>query len=310
MKSQNPNPDSFETPSTRFRSGFVGLIGWTNVGKSTLVNRLTGMKIAITADSPQTTRHRLVGIIQSETYQIALTDTPGIHRPRNELSNRMLNTTWGTIREMDLLVWMVFPDRSVDKQIGIFTDHLAGSPVPLIIAVNKIDTVPKETIIPLMDQLYQRIEPRAILPISAVTGENLTRLVDLLIENVPEGDPMYPMDQVTDQPERIIAAEYIREKVIENTYQEMPHVVAVEIEHFKQSDNRIDIAATIHVEKKSQKGIIIGAGGAMIKKIGTDARMLIAAFLDSKVDLQLWVKVSPRWRSDPVRLKQMGFGGV
>ncbi|MCD4655229.1 GTPase Era [bacterium] len=291
-----------------YKAGFVGFLGWTNVGKSTLINHLTGMRIAITADSPQTTRHRLIGILQDDKYQIALTDTPGIHNPRNELSNRMLKTTWGAMNDMDLILWMVFPDRSVDVQFQTFKNRLENYRAPLIIAVNKMDTVPKGSIIPLVAEFQEKLDPVAIVPISALTGENVARLIDVIVEALPAGEPMFPTDQVTDQPERLIVSEYIREKIIEHTYQEMPHVVAVEIEVFKTlQSGLLDIAATIHVEKKSQKGIVIGARGEMIKAIGIDARKLIASFFETKVNLQLWVKVSPRWRSDPTRLRQIGY---
>ncbi|MBN1879150.1 GTPase Era [bacterium] len=291
-----------------YRAGFAGILGWTNVGKSTLVNLLTGMKIAITADCPQTTRHRLVGIVQGDDYQIAFTDTPGIHNPRNELSRHMIKTTWGTMVQMDLILWMVFPDRPVVKQLQIFQSHLEQPGVPLVIAINKIDTVSKESLIPLIDEFYKAINPVAIVPISARTGLNTDRLLDVIVENLPVSEPIFPIDQVTDQPERVIASEYIREQVIAHTFQELPHVVAVDIELFRYNDRgTLEIIATIYVEKQSQKGIIIGAGGEMIKKIGSVSRQMISTFLDCRVDLRLWIKVNPGWRSDPDRMRRLGF---
>jgi len=300
--------NSVNTQPEPFRAGFAGILGWTNVGKSTLVNRLTGLRIAITVDSPQTTRHRLIGIMQDDTYQVALTDTPGIHKPQNELSRRMLKTTWGTMNEMDMVLWMVFPDRSFATQYETFRDRLKDYHVPIVVAVNKIDTISRDSMLPLIDAIDRELSPVAIVPVSAMTGENVDTLVRIIVSQMPVGEPMFPMDQVTDQPERVITAEYIREKIIENTYQEMPHVVAVEIEQFQQTPRgHIAVAATIHVEKNSQKGIIIGTGGQMLKKIGTEARQLIESLLAVQVDLKLWVKVTPKWRSDPRQLKQMGF---
>lgn len=308
METVRKTPEMNDSSAPAFKSGFAGILGWTNVGKSTLVNRLTGLRVAITADSPQTTRHRLIGILQGDGYQVALTDTPGVHNPVNELSRRMLKTTWGAMNDMDMVLWMVFPDRTFEKQYGIFETRLKAYEAPIIVVVNKIDSVPRETILPLIDALQKGLDPAAIVPVSALTGENIDTLVNVIVEKMPSGEPMYPVDQVTDQPERVIASEYIREKIIENTYQEMPHVVAVEIDRFKStSKGHIAIDATIHVEKNSQKGIIIGAGGSMIKKIGTDARLLIESLLDTRVDLNLWVTVTPKWRSDPRHLKQMGF---
>lgn len=291
-----------------YKSGFVGLLGWTNVGKSTLVNLLTGMKIAITADSPQTTRHRLVGIVQGDQYQIALTDTPGIHNARNALSRHMLQTTWGTMVQMDLILWLVFPDRPAETQLSTFHTRLESNRIPLIVAINKIDTVSKETLLPLIDELHKAVSPAAIIPISAKTGENTKHLVDTMIGFLPNAKPFFPVDQVTDQPERIIVAEYIREQVIEHTHDELPHVIAVEIELFRIKPNgTCEICAAIYVEKNSQKSIVIGAGGEMIKAIGIEARKMISSFLDRKVDLRLWIKVNPGWRSDPERMRRLGF---
>jgi GTPase len=292
----------------RFKSGFAGLLGWTNVGKSTLVNTLTGMKIAITADCPQTTRHRLVGIVQSDTYQIALTDTPGIHSPRNELSRRMVKNAWGTMATMDLVIWLVFPDRSAEMQLKAFHKRLKSSTTPLLVAINKIDTVHPDSIIPLADTLCKEIDPIAVVPISAKTGQNIDRFLHAIVDQLPYSDPLYPVEQVTDQPERIIVAEYIREQVIALTYQEMPHIAAVVVDLFKQRESgAIDIAATVFVEKNSQKKIVIGANGSMIKKIGSAAREYISSFLQTKVDLRLWIKVKPGWRNDPVGLRQFGY---
>ncbi len=292
----------------QFKSGFVGLLGWTNVGKSTLVNLLTGMKIAITSDNPQTTRHRLIGIVQKEHYQIALVDTPGIHSPRNELSKRMLKTSWNTIISVDVVIWLVFPDRPAELQLKSFQKKLADSEIPVIIGINKIDTVRPEIIIPLADALNKELNPIAVVPFSAKTGENVERLLKVVVEHLPYNAPIYSVDHVTDQPERIIAAEYIREQIIENTYQEMPHVVAVEVEIFKRvSKDFIEIVAVIFVEKKSQKRIIIGANGKLIKQIGIAARKQISTFFQSKVDLRLWIKVKEGWRNDPTGLRQLGF---
>lgn len=292
----------------RYKSGFAGLLGWTNVGKSTLVNLLTGMRIAITSDNPQTTRHRLVGIVQSDNYQIALTDTPGIHAPKSELSKRMLKTSWNTMTSMDVIIWLVFPDKPAALQLKSFQQKLEEYKTPVIIGINKIDTVRTESIIPLADTIYKEIDPIAVVPFSAKTGENVDKLLDVIVEQLPCNEPLYPIDLVTDQPERIIAAEYIREQIIEHTYQEMPHVVAVEIEIFKRvKEDFIEIVAAVFVEKKSQKRIIIGANGKLIKQIGIAARKQLSAFFQSNVDLRLWIRVKEGWRNDPVGLRRFGF---
>ncbi len=289
--------------------GFAGLLGWTNVGKSTLVNRLTGMKIAITADSPQTTRHRLMGIVQSDAYQVALIDTPGLHQPRSKLSRQMIQTTWGSIESMDCIVWLVFPDRHPDLQFKAVSQRLSELKIPVIIAVNKTDKVSKETLLPAMARYQELLNPHAIVPISALTGHNVDALLKVIVGIMPENPPLFPEDQVTDQSERVIAAEMIREKVIEATYQELPHVSAVLVESFKEkkAGTRLEIHAVIHVEKRSQKGIVLGKNGAMIKQIGINARQEIAEFFGMTVDLQLWVKVTEKWRNDPVCLRRMGF---
>ncbi len=291
-----------------FRAGFVGLLGWTNVGKSTLINQLTGMHIAIIADSPQTTRHRLIGIVQGNRYQIAFIDTPGIHEPRQELSRRMIATTWSTMDNMDAIVWMVFPDKSPEMQFRQFERKIQALTCPVIVAINKVDTIPKDQLLPLLTG-FHRITNAEVIPISALTGENLWRLMDLLVTQLPENEPMFPEDQVTDQPERIISAEMIREQAILMTYQEIPHVLNVEVESFKEETERnmITISAVIYVEKISQKGIVIGNQGIMLKKIGTAARMNLEQFFGAKVNLKLWVKVSPNWRNDEPALKRFGF---
>jgi GTPase len=296
-------------PETKmFRAGYAGLLGWTNVGKSTLVNHLTGMKIAITADSPQTTRNRLLGIVQTDNFQIALADTPGIHSPQNELSRKMLKTTWGTMATMDVVVWMVFPHKSATLQLNEFGKRLEKLDLPVIIAINKMDTVLPESTFPLADALCKEVNPVEVIPISAKTGMNTDVLVQSIASFLPVCEPIYPVDEVTDQPERIIAAEYIREQVIEKTFQELPHVVAIEIERFKENTNGVlEIQASIVVEKKSQKGIVIGNRGTMIKTIGIAARHNISALLCKPVDLRLWIRVKPKWRNDANKLKELGF---
>ncbi len=296
--------------SVSYKAGYAGLLGWTNVGKSTLVNHLTGMKIAITADSPQTTRNRLIGIVQTQAFQVALVDTPGIHLPMNELSKKMLKTAWGTMTSMDVVVWMVFPDKPAALQLNKFRNKLEKLDIPVIIAINKMDTVHQESTMELAESLCNKINPAAIIPVSAKTGMNTDVLLNTISDHLPFADPIYPVDEVTDQPERIIASEYIRERIIDNTFHELPHVVAVDIESFSfNSRSVLEIQASVIVEKKSQKGIILGTRGAMIKKIGTEARKGISEFFNCQVDLRLWVRVKPEWRNDPGKLKELGFAG-
>lgn len=292
------------TMSDLYKSGFVGILGWTNVGKSTLINKLTGMKISITADCPQTTRRRLMGIVQGDGYQIAFMDTPGLHKPQNRLSKLMIKTAWGTIDSMDAILWLVFPDRDPVMQFDSVKNQLKALKIPLIIGINKIDLTPRESLLPLISKFHELVQPQAIVPFSALTGENLNDLEKAIVEILPENAPLFPEDQVTDQSERIIAGDMVREKIIELTFQEMPHVIAVGIESFTEDEakNKIFIEAVVYVEKSSQKGIVIGKQGSMIKKIGIAARRSLEDFFGRKIDLRLWVKVSKKWRDDPVCL--------
>jgi GTPase len=291
------------------RCGFVGLIGWTNVGKSTLLNALTKHRIAITSSKPQTTRHRLIGVTNGPGYQLVLIDTPGIHKASSELSRQMLRVTWSTIDGTDALIWMLFPDRDPEFQIETILQHKHRIQSPLIVVINKVDKIQRERLLPFMEICNKKLNPDEIIPISAKTGENLDRLMQTVINYLPPSPPMYPDDQITDRTERFITSEIIRQHIIDRTYQELPHVCAVQIESFKETHKTgfIQIMAVIFIEKQSQKGIIIGKGGQCLKQIGIAARKDLESYFGTRIDLKLWVKVDSNWRNNMSSLKRFGF---
>ncbi len=290
-----------------FKAGFVGLIGWTNVGKSTLMNRLTAHKIAITSRTPQTTRNRIIGIMNDETYQIILQDTPGIHRSKMELSRRMIQTALQTMQDSDVVLWVTLPDKSAEFQHAPFATYFKSLKCPLVVVINKVDLVPRDSLLPLIASFHDLVAPAAVVPVSALTGENTERLTQTLLSLIPTGYPLYPPDEFTDKPERFLAAEMIREHIIALTYQEVPHAVAVAVESFRETEQIIRISAIIYVEKQSQKGIIIGKNGSKLKQVGTLARRDLEAFLQKHVDLKLWVKVEKDWRNDIRSLRKFGL---
>ena len=297
------------TEETR-KSGFVALIGRPNVGKSTLMNYLVGQKIAITSNKPQTTRSRIRAIYTDEERgQIIFLDTPGIHKAKNRLGKYMMETAEGALSEADIILWLVEPGESIgptDQRIG---ESLSGVKTPVILAVNKMDTLKNPNEILSSIASYRDLMDFAeIVPVSARTGANAKELISALFQYLPEGPLYYDEDTVTDQPERAIAAELIREKALHALSEEVPHGIAVQIESMKERPNGIvDIEATIICEKDSHKGIVIGKGGAMLKKIGSNARFEIERMLDAKVNLKLWVKVKKDWRDSDVQLRNLGF---
>ena len=291
-----------------FRSGFVSIIGRPNVGKSTLLNRILGEKIVITSDKPQTTRNRIKGIHNIPGGQIVFIDTPGIHRATSLLNRYMVDEAQASIREVDLVLFLTEADSAEQRREAQILELLAAASSPVILVLNKIDLVAKETLLERISAFSALFPFREIVPVSALSGDGVERLVECVAKYLPEGPLYFPDDILTDLPERFIVAEIIREKVFRLTHDEIPYSTAIEIESFKERpDGLVAIAAAINVERDSQKGIIIGKKGAMLKKIGTEARREIEQFLDTRVFLELFVKVRRDWSEDRLALKEMGY---
>jgi GTP-binding protein Era len=292
-----------------FRSGYVALIGRPNVGKSTLMNRMLGEKLSIVTDKPQTTRNRILGIKTTDTFQILFLDTPGIHRSKHRFNEIMLKTSLSTLEDADLILFLVDALQTMGQGERFIIDKLHDVITPNILIINKIDRTRKQRLLPLIDEYKKRMDFQEILPISALTGDGVAALEDLIPSFLPEGPPYFPEDSLTDLSQRFMIAEMIREKVIQRTQKEIPHVVAVKVEAVKKREGEelIDVDALIYTEKDSQKGILIGRGGQMLKEIGMAARLEIEEFLRSKVYLRLWVKVRKDWRSQLRMLKELGF---
>ncbi len=293
--------------SGKFKSGFVTIIGRPNAGKSTLVNALVGHKVAIVTPKPQTTRNRIQGIVNREDAQIVLIDTPGLHRAGNPLGRQMMNEVRQSMEGIDILSLLV--DSSVnfgarDREAIDWARRFHGTKFLLL---NKIDRIPKERLLPLIELYTKELEFAEVIPISALKKDGLDDLVKSWISYLPENAPNFPADQYTDQPERFLAAEYIREKAILSTREEIPHSVAVLVDSFEESDKLLRIRATIYVEKEGQKGILIGKGGEMMKKIGTEARKDLEELLGIKIFLELFVKVQTNWRQKPNLIRQMDW---
>ena len=295
--------------SSPFKSGFVAIVGAPNVGKSTLLNRLIGQKIAITSRKPQTTRHRLLGITHLPGAQLIFLDTPGIHRAKGPLNVRIVEVALKALREVDLVVLMTeaaVPDQRGDE---IILKALEKKKQPVILAINKVDLVKKKTLLPLMEQWRRAYPFKAMVPVSALEGIQVDALVTEMVAALPEGPRYYPEDSLTDMPERFIAAEMIREKVFRRTGEEIPYAVAVTVESFKERPGKdlIDIQATIHVERESQKPIIIGGGGKKLKRIGEEAREAIEEMVGRRVFLKLWVRVQKNWTRDARAIRRLGY---
>ena len=292
-----------------FKSGFVALVGRPNVGKSTLMNHLIGQKIAITSEKPQTTRNRIQTVYTDKRGQIIFLDTPGIHKAKNKLGQYMVNVAEGTLKEVDVIMWLVEPTTYIGAGEQHIAELLSKVKTPVILAINKIDTVKDEEIIAKAIDTYKNVCPFAeIVPVSALRNQNTDKMTELLFQYLPYGPQYYDEDTVTDQPMRQIAAELIREKALRLLQDEIPHGIAVTIEQMKERDNGIfDIEATIVCERDSHKGIIIGKGGAMLKRIGSQARREIENLMGAKVNLQLWVKVRKEWRDSELYMKNYGY---
>ena len=292
-----------------YKSGFAALIGRPNVGKSTLMNRLIGQKIAITSNKPQTTRNRIQTVYTDEEGQIIFLDTPGIHKAKNKLGEYMVSVAESTLRDVDVILWLV----EASDYIGAGEQHIAEClrkvDTPVILVINKIDKVKKEEILGFIDAYKDICDFAEIIPLSALKGENTENLIPLIFKYMEDGPQYYDEDTVTDQPERQIAAELIREKALRKLDDESPHGIAVAIDIMKERPrgNIMDIDATIICERDSHKGIIIGKQGSMLKAIGTDARKDIEAMLGMKVNLKLWVKVKKNWRDSDFLIKNFGY---
>lgn len=289
------------------KSGFAALIGRPNVGKSTLMNQLIGQKIAITSNKPQTTRNRIQTVYTSPEGQIVFLDTPGIHKAKNKLGAYMVNTAQQTLREVDVILWLVEPSTFIGAGEKHILEQLKKVNTPVILVINKIDMVKKEELLPCIDAYRQEQEFSEIVPVSARSGENAQELLSCIFKYLPYGPAFYDEDTITDQPQRQIVAELIREKALHSLEEEIPHGIAVTIERMKFGKKLVEIDATIICERDSHKGIIIGKQGSMLKKIGSTARYEIEKMLDQKVNLQLWVKVKKDWRDSDFLLKNFGY---
>ncbi|MBO5337736.1 MAG: GTPase Era [Lachnospiraceae bacterium] len=290
-----------------FKSGFVTLIGRPNVGKSTLMNKLIGQKIAITSNKPQTTRNRIQTVLTLEEGQIVFLDTPGIHKAKNKLGDYMVNVAERTLNEVDVILWLVEPTTYIGAGERHIIEQLKKTKTPIILVINKVDTVKREEVLTFIDAYRNELDFMEIVPVSALKGENTDTLIKCIMKYLPYGPAFYDEDTITDQPMRQIVAELIREKALRLLSEEIPHGVAVSIESMKERKNICDIEATIVCERDSHKGIIIGKGGQMLKKIGSQARPEIEDMLEMKVNLQLWVKVKKDWRDSDFLLKNFGY---
>lgn len=293
-----------------FKSGFISIIGRPNVGKSTFLNHVIGQKIAIMSDKPQTTRNKIQGVLTREHSQMIFIDTPGIHKPKHKLGEFMVKVSKNTLREVDLILFMVNAEEKIGKGDEFIMEMLRDTDTPVFLVVNKIDKVHPDELLKIIDDYRRQMDFAEVIPISALEGNNVERLLETIEKYLPEGPQYYPSDQITDHPERFIISELIREKVLHLTREEVPHSVAVVIDQIRRdekNENLIHVMATIMVERDSQKGIIIGKGGKLLKEIGTLARRDIEMLLGSKVYLELWVKVQKDWRNKITYLRDFGY---
>ncbi len=290
-----------------FRSGFVAIVGRPNAGKSTLVNTLVGRKVAIVSPRPQTTRNRIQGIVNRDDAQIVLIDTPGIHQPQNVLSRQMMDEAQHALEGVDVLSLIV--DASVDFGAGdeFSLEWVRRFHGPTFLLLNKVDRVRKQILLPLIERYAALYDFAEVFPISALTGEGCPALVDSWLARLPDSPPYFPPDQFTDQPERFLAAELIREKAIVATREEVPHAIAVLVDSFEEKKELVKIRATLYVEREGQKGILIGKRGETMKKIGTQARREIESILGTHIFLELFVKVQPNWRQNSVLVRQLDW---
>lgn len=292
-----------------YRSGFVAIIGRPNVGKSTLLNQILGQKIAITSNKPQTTRNRILGIRNFDDGQILFLDTPGIHRAKGRLNKYMVDQALSACNDVDAVLFLVEATDTPGGGDDFILELLARSETPVILAINKVDLVPRQRLLPLIEAYAARFPFREIFPLSALSGEGVTDLVDGLLGYLPQGPAYYPEDMVTDQPERFIVAEMVREQVLKQTREEVPYGVAVTVESFREEPERnlVVISAVIHVARDSHKGIVLGKRGTMIREIGRASRYDIERFLGCKVFLELFVKVQKDWTESKRMMREFGY---
>jgi GTP-binding protein Era len=293
----------------KFQSGFVTIIGRPNVGKSTLMNNIIGEKIAIMSNKPQTTRNRIQSILTRDQYQIIFIDTPGIHKAKNKLGEFMAKSVETTLNEVDMILMLVEPVDRVLEADRYVIEQIRNVKTPVTLVINKMDTIEKSKLLKVIDIYKEIYNFNEIIPISALNGENVEALLESIRKNLPEGPQYFPGDMITDQPERQIVAELVREKALQLLEDEIPHGIAVEIMSMKNRNDKniVDIEATIYCEKESHKGIVIGKSGSKLKQIGTRARIDIQNLLGSQVNIQLWVKVKKDWRDNDFLLKNFGY---
>ena len=301
----NPKPAKAKKPKTR--AWFVAIIGRPNAGKSTLLNRFVGQKVAIVTSKPQTTRNRIQGIVTRPAGQIVFIDTPGLHEANTVLNRQMMREVAAALEGIDVLLMMVDASRTLPHADSLLLERGKRFEGKTILALNKIDRVPKPKLLPLIDAFAKEFPFAALVPISALKGDGCEELLQEILKNLPEGEPFFPEDQITDQPERFLVSEIIREKAIDLTYHEVPHALAVIVDKFEESPNLLRVHATLTVERDSQKKILIGHKGEMLKKVGTAARKELETLLGTKVFLGLYVKVAPDWRGNPQKVRELDW---
>ncbi|MCQ2080267.1 MAG: GTPase Era [Lachnospiraceae bacterium] len=290
-----------------FKAGFAALIGRPNVGKSTLMNEIIGQKIAITSNKPQTTRNRIQTVYTTDKEQIVFVDTPGIHKSKNRLGDYMVSVAEKSLKDVDVILWLVEPTNFIGAGEHHIIEQLKRVKVPVILVINKIDTVKKDELFGFIETYSKEMEFEEIVPVSALKKDNIDELLKCIVKYLPYGDPFYDEDTITDQPMRQIVAELIREKALKCLNEEIPHGIAVTIEQMDFGSRIVDINATIICEKDSHKGIIIGKQGSMLKKIGSAARYEIEELLEQQANLKLWVKVKSNWRDSDILIKNFGY---
>lgn len=292
-----------------FKSGFVSIIGRPNVGKSTFMNKVLGQKVAIMSDKPQTTRNKIQGVYTKDNAQMIFIDTPGIHKPKHQLGEHMMKVARNTLRETEVILFIINAAEEIGRGDEFIIDMLKNTKTPIILVLNKIDLIHPDDLIKQIEVYKDKLNFSDVVPISALQGNNIDRLLSVIESHLPEGPMYYPEDRITDHPEHFIVSELIREKALHKLSQELPHAIGVEVLKMKGDDEggKVKVEALIYVERESQKGMVIGKGGKMLKEIGREARMDIENLLGSKVYLELWVKVQKDWRNKPTFIRSLGY---
>lgn len=292
-----------------FKSGFVSIIGRPNVGKSTFMNKVLGQKVAIMSDKPQTTRNKIQGVYTKDKAQMIFIDTPGIHKPKHQLGEHMMKVARNTLRETEVILFIINAAEEIGRGDEFIIDMLKNTKTPIILVLNKIDLIHPDELIKQIEVYKDKLEFSDVVPISALQGNNIDRLLSVIESHLPEGPMYYPEDRITDHPEHFIVSELIREKALHKLSQELPHAIGVEVLKMKGDDEggKVKVEALIYVERESQKGMVIGKGGKMLKEIGREARKDIENLLGSKVYLELWLKVQKDWRNKPTFIRSLGY---